>query len=293
MTDKTEILNRLFDNGGRLPGPPLLFARLNKMLDNPFTSNQKISRSIMEDPAMGARILKITNSALYSRRREVTSLTDAITFLGAEIIRNLVLQVCLVRIFQPGQDSPAFGRAAFWEHSLGASCFTAAVVKALHAPQSDCYYIGGLLHDIGKLIIYIYYPAKFAEIADARSRGGAEDYRVEERVLGVNHADIGAFLAEKWNFHTKIIQCIRDHHNEAPRLSPHAAVIRISSLFARAAGLCFDYDKKVFDITADPAWAVLTAGRRETVDVERLTFEICDGCDAIKNSVKELLSNKV
>ena len=75
-------------------------------------------------------------------------------------------------------------------------------------------------------------------------------------------------------------------------MSLQAAVVRISNLFTKAAGICFPWDKRVFDITGDPAWAILANYKKEPVDVERMTFEISDETEKIRESVQELLSKK-
>jgi putative nucleotidyltransferase with HDIG domain len=157
---------------------------------------------------------------------------------------------------------------------------------------SDSYYIGGLLHDIGKVLVYQFYPVEFKKVIMKQIDANIVDLEAEESVLGVNHTDIGAYLAEQWKFKKEITECIRDHHKALPSMPLHSAVVRISNLFTKAAGLCFPWDKKVFDISGDPAWGILSNFKQEPIDVERMTFEITDESDIIRDSVKELLSKK-
>ena len=293
MIDKQRILNSLFSGSRQLPTLPVLFVEINRMMENPFTSNQKISQLLMKDQAMVSKILKLSNSALYSRRQEVTNLANAITFLGTQTLRNLVLQISMVRLFPFNEeDIPDFSANTFWEHSLGTAFFTTILAKKLNLPSDDDYYIGGLLHDLGKLVLYQFYPEKFKEIILRQINNNSIDYIAEEEVLGVNHADIGDFLAEKWKFKSTILAAIRDHHKELKSPAVNVAVTRIANLFAKAAGLCFPWDKRVFDIVGDSAWEILKNHTRDEVDVERMTFEIQDESEKIKESVKELLSKK-
>lgn len=292
--DKERILNRLFSGNKQLPTLPVLLIEINRMLENPFTSNKKISNLLMRDQAMVAKILKLSNSAMYGKRQEITDLANAITFLGTQTIRNLILQITMVRMFPiDGDDIPEFSADTFWEHSLGTAYFTNTLVKKLSLPPNDDYYVGALLHDLGKLVVYQFYPEKFKEIILKQLNENVIDIDAETGVLGVNHADIGEFLAEKWKFKNIITAAIRDHHKKLKSPSVHVAVVRISNLFSKAAGLCFPWDKRVFDIVGDPAWEVLKKHTRREVDVERLTFEIQDESDNIKESVKELLSKKI
>lgn len=284
---------RLFSGNKQLPTLPVLYGQLNQMLDNPFTSNRKVSALVMKDQSMVSKILKLSNSAMYSKRQEITSLSNAITFLGTAILRNLILQISMVRLFDVNDDEiPDFSINTFWEHSLGTAYYTDVLVKKLDLPPNDDYYIGGLLHDIGKLCIYQFYPEDFKTIVKKQLNENLLDTDAELEVLGVDHVDIGAFLAEKWKFKKEIVGAIRDHHKALPSMSMHAALVRISNLFTKAAGLCFPWDHNVFDIVGDAAWGILASHKREAVDVERLTFEITDETQDIKESVKELLSKK-
>jgi len=291
--DKHRVLNSLFSGSRQLPTLPVLFGEINKMLENPFTSNRKISQLLMKDQAMVTRILELSNSALYSRRQEITNLANAITFLGTQTLRNIVLQISMVRLFPfDEKEIPEFSAGTFWEHSLGTGFFTSIMVKKLNLPPSDDYYIGGLLHDLGKLAVYQFYPGKFKEIILKQINDGIVDIEAEEEVLGVNHADIGDYLAGKWKFKSAVVAAIRDHHKVLKAPSVHVAVTRIANLFSKAAGLCFPWDRRVFDIVGDPAWEVLKKHAESDVDVERMTFEIRDESDKIKDSVAKLLVKK-
>ncbi len=291
--EKERILNRLFSGERQLPTLPVLFGELNKMLENPFTSNKKISELLMKDQAMVVKILKLSNSALYSKRQEITNLSNAITFLGTHTLKNLILQISMVRLFPFKEDEvPDFNPNTFWEHSLGTAYLTGILAKKLNLPANDDYYIGGLLHDLGKLCIYQFYPQKFKEIILTQKQDGDVDYVAEQKVLGVDHTDIGEFLAVKWKFKPAIIDAIRLHHKVLEKPPIQVALVRIANFFSLAAGLCFPWDKRVYDIVGDPAWSVLTKSAPEDVDVERLTFEITDDTEKVKESVKELLSKK-
>lgn len=291
--DKRQILSKLFSGTRQLPTLPVLLSELMRLMENPFTSNKKISELLMKDQSMVVKILKLSNSALYSRRQEITNLAQAITFLGTQTLRNLILQISMVRMFPFNEDDiPDFNADTFWEHSLGTAYFTELLAKKLNLPTNDDYYIGGLLHDLGKLVVYQLYPEKFKQIILKQLKERMIDYDAEEAVLGVNHADIGEFLGIRWKFKKEIIDSIRTHHTRLQSPPVYVAVVRISNLFAKAAGLCFPWDKRVYDIVGDSAWEILRKHTREEVDVERITFEMQDESEKIKESVKELLSKK-
>lgn len=301
MNEKQNLLNELFPASRDLPTLPMLYLGVSRMLENPHSSSREISLMLMKDQAMVARILKLSNSALYTKPQEITNLANAVTYLGTKTLRNIILQIAMVRMFPfDKKDISEFSALTFWEHSLGTAFYTNTLEKKLNLPVSEDYYIGGLLHDLGKLMIYHYYPGKFKEIIHRQVHENVACDTAEEKVLGVNHADIGEYLAQKWQFKPPVVAAIRDHHKILPAAASsssgeqplHVAVVRIANMFAKAAGLCFPWDKRVFDIVGDPAWEVLKTHAPVKLDVERLTFEIRDEAENIKASVKELLSKK-
>ncbi len=290
--EKKEILEKLFSSDRQLPTLPVLLDKLNKMLENPLTSNKKVADLISKDQAMVIKILKLSNSAMYSKRQKITNLANAITFLGIEKLKSLILQISLVKVFAFQDDGiPEFSITTFWEHSLGTAYFTNLIVKKLNLPPNDNYYIAGLLHDIGKLIIYQFYPEKFTEIIKKQIDQNLIDYEAEEQVLGVNHNDIGEFLAHKWNFNEEIVSVIKSHHDATSSQALPVAVVQVSNLFAKAAGLCFPWDNKLFEIVGDPNWEVIAA-HAGGVDIEGMVLEIMDESGSVKDSVNELLSGK-
>lgn len=288
--EKNDILEKLFSTDRQLPTLPVLLTKLNQMMADPMTSNKKMADLITKDPSMVIKILKMSNSAMYSKRQKITNLANAITFLGMEKLKSLILQISLVKVFNfPNDGIPEFSITTFWEHSLGTAYFTNLITAKLRLPADDNYYIAGLLHDIGKLVVYQFFPKKFNEIIKKQISENLIDYEAEEQVLGVNHNDIGAYLAQKWNFNPEIIQVIRQHHNNTQPNELMVAVVQISNLFAKTAGLCFPWDNKCFELVGDSNWEVI-AQHSQNTNIEEMVLEMMNESDSVKESVKELLS---
>ncbi|MCP4151467.1 MAG: HDOD domain-containing protein [bacterium] len=287
--EKQDILIRLFSGEKQLPTLPVILNKLNEMLKNPHTSNKKIADLIMKDPAMVIKILKLCNSAMYSKRQEITNLTNAITFLGIQSLKSLILKISLVRTFNIADDQiPEFSITTFWEHSLATAYFTNIIKNKFDLPHNENYYIAGLLHDIGKLVVYQFFPKRFTLIVKKQINEKKSDIEAEEEVLGINHCDIGGFLAKKWNFNEEIVDTIKMHHTSNTSQSLFVAVIQISNLFAKAAGLCFPWDNRLFEMVGDANWQVL-AQNCENADIETMVGEIMAESDNVRDSVNELL----
>ncbi|MCP4218904.1 MAG: HDOD domain-containing protein [bacterium] len=289
--EKNEILEKLFSGDRQLPTLPVIFDKLNTMLKNPHTSNKKIADLIIKDQAMVIKILKLCNSAMYSKRQKISNLANAITFLGVHNLKTLILKISLVKTFSFKDDGiPQFSITTFWEHSLATAYFTNIISKKLNLPANENYYIAGLLHDIGKLVVYQFYPDKFAKIIKLQVDGGMAGLQAEETILGVNHNDIGGYLAEKWNFDPEIIAAIRTHHDTSESQSLFVAIVQLSNMFSKTAGLCFPWDGQLFEIVGDANWQVI-ARHRKGGDIDELVVEIMEESGSVRDSVKELLGS--
>ena len=294
MTDRRESLARLFKSECQLPTLPAILSELNALFDNPSVSNKCIAQVIMKDQAMVSRVLQLSNSAFYAKRQEIRDLTGAVTFLGLKTMRNLVLMLSLMKVFPRNEPRvPEFQVEIFWQHSLAAASFSAILAEKIGSVFDESYFIAGLLHDIGKLVIYHYYPDLFVQTVLRQIEKGETGVMAEERVLEVNHADIGAYLAEKWRFQPEIVRAIQGHHGQS--FAPgemHVPLTRIANLFAKAAGFVFPWDCRAVDIAGDPAWQTTTTNKGRRVDIQRVTFELYENVDKVRDHVNMMLSQK-
>jgi len=238
------------------------------------------------------KILRLCNSAMYGKRQEIKNLTNAITYLGLETLKNIILQIALVRMFRFEHNKiPDFNPAAFWQHSISTAYFSNIMEKTLKLRHNENFYIGGLLHDIGKVLVYQFYPGKFEEIVLMQIEDEVHDYQAETEILGVDHAEIGGILAEKWNFDKEIIDAIQYHHSLLKsRSSLVTAVVNISNLFSKKAGLCFPWDEKSFDIKTSGGWQMLMEESKMHIDVDHTILVLTEENEAVKEAVKELLA---
>jgi putative nucleotidyltransferase with HDIG domain len=288
-SEKEKVFSFLFRK--QLPTLPTIFTEFNKLINSPYVSNKKISELIKTDQAMVVKILKLSNSAMYGKRQEISNLTNAITYLGLETLKNIILQIALVRMFQFKDNKiPDFNPASFWQHSIATAHFATLIEKKLRLPHNENFYIGGLLHDIGKVLIYQFYPQKFEDIVLIQIEDEVADFEAEREVLGVDHAEIGGVLAEKWKFDKSIMNAIQYHHTLLKsRASTLTAIVSIANLFAKKAGLCFPWDDKSFDIKKFAGWEMLAEQSKVKIDVDQITLELIDECDTVKEAVDTLL----
>ena len=221
-----------------LPTPPIVFHQIQKVMADPNSSAGQVAAVLAEDPAMSAKVLKLTNSAFYGLNREIESVKHAVLVVGMEAIKNLVLSASVLGMFK-GNDIDQEFQESFWRHSLATafcSRLLARRVKSRGMIDPDTAFSSGLLHDVGKMIISCFLPNENAMLKAAReSNNEIEDYILEDSVLGFNHAQIGGFLATQWKLPKRLADSISFHHQ--PMLSedelPIAYLIHLGDFVAK------------------------------------------------------------
>jgi len=278
--------------GKKLPTLPIVFTELREVLNKPYVSNAKIAEVIKKDQSIMAKILRLSNSPLYGKRQEITSLTNAITYLGYDTLTNIVLQASLVKMFKiKNKAIPDFRPEAFWEHSIGTAYLSELLAWELKLPKNENYYIAGLLHDIGKVLIFQFYPDEFEDIVLDLIQDELNDYEAEAKILGVDHTEIGYYLAESWKFHKEINNSIGYHHKMLEsRMDLVTSVVSIANAFAKNSGLCLPWDKET-DIESLKAWAFLKEKSGKDIYVEKISKNIFEKADSVKDVVTEMLTD--
>ncbi|MCK5127172.1 MAG: HDOD domain-containing protein [candidate division Zixibacteria bacterium] len=210
-----EKISKVVGGISNLPTPPIVFSQIQKVLSNPNTSAFDIAAIIQEDPAISAKVLKLTNSAYYGLPSEIESVKQAVVIVGLEAVKNLVLSASVFEAFSKGKLDKEF-QDVFWRHSLGvafAARLLAHTLKSKMMFDAEAAFSAGMLHDIGKMVISVYMPDDFAKINELREqKPNTPDHVLEEEVLGYNHMQIGALLGKEWKLPAKLIEAISFHH---------------------------------------------------------------------------------
>jgi putative nucleotidyltransferase with HDIG domain len=210
-----------------LPAFPGVVAELLRLLGNPLSSSDQIERILSTDSALTLKTLRLANSAYYSVPGGAKTLKRAITYLGMSSLKQIVMTSAVFGQFE-GQ-AVTFDQDKFWKHSM---C-TAAVAEMLSRhfdlgnPQDA--FIGGLVHDIGKLIYNIYDREEYTRIEFLAKFKSIAYEDAEKELSSVKHGIIGAMVAKTWNLPAPIQSAIRDHHSPglATRLSTVPEVVEI------------------------------------------------------------------
>ena len=220
--DKTHTENisylssAIVDSISTLPQFPENVLLVQRLISDPKSEIADIARQISMDPALTADLLKTVNSAQYMLAKKMDSIAEAVKMLGMRGIKNLLYSYGTQKIL--GDDSSA--QKALWEHSYKVAFYAYNLIKNFRKDRNllDDIYSGGILHDMGKIVFSSVHPDLLAKIKSFCSDKGLPASTFENFAAGMNHAEIGARIAEKWNFPDGLVACIRYHHS--PESSP-------------------------------------------------------------------------
>lgn len=208
-----------------LPQFPENVVTVQRLIADPTSQIVDIARSISTDPAMTADLLKLVNSAAFMLSKKVDNIVDAVKLAGMRTIRGLLYSYGTLKIL--GDDSTE-ERKRLWDHSYRAAYYSynlARNFKASNKALLDDAYVGGMLHDMGKIVFSTVHPDLLAKIRGFCADKGIEAATFEDIAGGMNHAEIGARVAEKWNFPETLVAAIRYHHEPTSVPPPFKDVV--------------------------------------------------------------------
>ncbi len=193
-----------------LPSMPIVATKVMELLADPEATSQDLNRIIAADAAITAKILKICNSSFYGLSKEITSLTQAITHLGFNAIKSLVIVSSTKNVFK----SSGLAEKALWEHSIGCAVAANMLARENKFGYYEEYFIGGLLHDIGKVVLYKMFPEKYQEIMKS-VYNDPELCSVDTEICllnGFNHPAVGSLVIGKWKLSKVLNEAVENHH---------------------------------------------------------------------------------
>ncbi len=214
----------ILEQVGTLPPLPSTSVRLMNVIADPKATLEEIVEVIKYDQALTVRVLKLCNSSYFGLSRQVTSLNEAMIRLGTVKILQMVMSIHTGAILSKEQEGYDLSQGMLWRHSVAVALGSAAFAKRLGLPNTSLSFTAGLLHDIGKVVLSKYVADEFTEIIRRVMEENKAFSTAEREVLGYDHTQIGAMIAEQWQLPEAIVHCIRYHHNPEGFNPPDALV---------------------------------------------------------------------
>jgi HD-like signal output (HDOD) protein len=220
LREDTGTPEELLSRDVKLVSLPEVFLRINQALKDPTSTTGHIADLIGKDPSLSAILLKIVNSAFYSRALRATkhqfptkvdSLSRAVAMVGSSQLGVLALGVSVLSRFD---DIPPglIDMKSFWRHSIFCGILARILAEKKQEPEGEHFFVAGLLHDIGRLIFYRYYPVLSGESLVAARVRKMSLTEAEREVMGFDHAVVGGLLLKKWNYPSSLEKSVRFHH---------------------------------------------------------------------------------
>jgi putative nucleotidyltransferase with HDIG domain len=210
--DQPVTLEQLVGKGQDLPSLPEIYLRVSEQLEDPNTSVQQIGGTVQNDPAITTRVLKMVNSAYYGLPNQVGSIAQAVSLLGRERLKHILIGSVLRGVFS-GQDNPAFSMLAFWQHSIK----TAIIARQLaqesgQFDEPEVMFTAGLLHDIGKLLLIRKFPERMLAVEEYMIQKRVDILSAELNQMGLTHTAVGEALMYHWGLPQLLVDCASNHH---------------------------------------------------------------------------------
>jgi len=256
----------------RCPSLPSL-SSINKTLQGLVLTEHRYTAQIAEiirrDPSLTSRLLRLVNSVYYGLHTPVNSIEESVFYLGVRQIRQLVTVTPVIEDFQRLTRQCDFPWREFWQHCIGTAILTHEITGAVQSSPDDSDYIAGLVHDVGKIVMAWTFPDHFTEIHRQAIQGVRDLKEIENEVLGVDHAELGALYLERQRLSELLVQTVRFHHQpEKAQSHGHLiASVQIADLLIRSEkmGISGNYIEVTREqCFAASGWKVLFPDTHET-----------------------------
>ena len=196
---------------GNLPVLPHVVADLLALSPGAEDYFEQVVLLAMQDPPFAARVIRVANSAVSAPVSEIETIRMAVTRLGAESIARLATSMAVARVFMPSTR----GQQDLWTHSLEVAVAAHAIAVARDLPEIDpeFAYLGGLMHDLGRFVLFDVDPEKLDRIDESGWATPEDLIEVERRLLGFDHAEVGWLVCQHWCIPPRVAELVRDHHD--------------------------------------------------------------------------------
>jgi putative nucleotidyltransferase with HDIG domain len=217
-----------------LPTIPVVAIKVMKLIEQENATADELAKVVASDPAVAARVLKISNSSFYGCRRQIQTLSSAIVILGLSTLRSLVVAASVKQVYKPY----GLTEKMLWEHSFAAGLAARIIAHHTRIANAEEAFLAGLFHDIGKIIMNTLDRDKFHEVMQHVYNEGITFQRAERLVYPYGHDEVGALVIKKWNFPELLTTVILQHHTLDFAQSENRDVVMIAAIAALADLFC-------------------------------------------------------
>jgi HD-like signal output (HDOD) protein len=222
-------LHRRIEQVGELPTLPHVVQKLASMIGLPNVSAEEIGALIEKDQVLSAKVLRLANSPFYGFPSRIASVAHAVVVLGLNVVKGLTLCATAFDMMKNA------GMNELWRHSLGVAITSHILGTKAALKNPEEVFVAGLLHDIGKVVLYVKWPDVGRQITAASRKTGRSLMETEQDLFDVTHADVGGWLATAWHLPTSLREPILYHHKPAAaQYAPlQTAIVHVADILVK------------------------------------------------------------
>jgi HD-like signal output (HDOD) protein len=227
---------KLFELVERMPTFSQSVLRILQLTSTGNAAPKELVRLVEHDPILTVKVLRLVNSAYFGLGREVTSISQGVVYIGANTVKHLAISIAAIGAL-PRENTAGFDMQAFWTHSLITGSAARLIAQRQGVPRNDAtaWFIAGLLHDIGEVVLAHGMPGEYREVLQVARERDIDIVSVEREHLGTDHAEIGSLLGAHWKLPQELVQTIARHHDAAgaAKLPPLAMAVFAANQVAK------------------------------------------------------------
>ena len=237
MELRPDVRKKIMQQEVKLPELPSVVFKLNEIIADPLSSADDIAQIVSKSPSLATVLLKIVNSSFFGFPSKIDNISRAVTIIGTREIGTLALGISVMTVFEDISET-LINMKHFLRH-----CFSCGIISRILAaqkdlPQTEQIFVSGLLHDIGRTIVYKYFPMHAGTLLNRSIESGRPLYQEERNVLGCRHTDLGRLLLKKWKLPSVLENNISCHHNPSAANDPvQATIVHMADIISNSLGL--------------------------------------------------------
>ncbi len=253
------VINKIKESIEKMPSLSPVLHKIIAVANNINSSAQDLTNVIQVDPVLTAKVIRMVNSAYFGLYQEITSLKQAVVMLGMNTIKNVALSSAFLgKVSIKGKTG--LNEEDFWKHSFGVAVASRMIAKRLKVDLKylEEYFIAGLIHDIGKVLINNFFPDDMNQILALASKGSESIVDIEKKVLKLTHEEIGIAIGKKWKFEDSLLYAMGRHHQPVLKggSSIYSMVVSVADTFVKILQVGFSGNYKIEPIPEE-VWKVL------------------------------------